>query len=103
MKRTAKHVPRTTALLILTTAFLMWVADPSIAVACENCFGARVDTPETRGIALAMLLLVGMTGVVWGGIGAFFLHLRRRARMLEPGEMVVTETGEISQGGSEMD
>lgn len=76
-------------------AFLIWMSDPTIAAACENCFGAGVDTPETRGIALAMLLLVGMTGVVWGGIGAFFLHLRRRARMLEPGDTVVNEYGEI--------
>lgn len=81
--------------LIVFAVVAYWIFDPVAAAACETCFGAKVDTPTTRGIALAMLLLVGMTGVVWGGIGAFFLHLRRRARMLEPGELVVTEEGEI--------
>jgi hypothetical protein len=42
-----------------------------------------------------MLLLVAMTGVVWGGIGAFFYNVRKRTQLLEPGETVVTEYGEI--------
>jgi hypothetical protein len=44
---------------------------------------------------MAMLALIGMTSVVWGGIGAFFLHVRRRGHMLEPGDLIVTENGEI--------
>lgn len=75
----------------------VWLMAPSVTLACTMCFGAGVDQPTTRAIAIAMLLLVGATGFVWSGIGAFFLHLRRRARMLEPGDLVVTEVGDIRE------
>lgn len=101
--RTRYTVLGARGLLILGAAVLLWALEPMTAAACETCFGAKVDTPATRGIALAMLMLVGMTGVVWGGIGAFFLHLRRRARMLEPGDLVVTEDGEIRSPRGEID
>lgn len=68
---------------------------PDAAWACESCWGAKVDTPTTRGITMAMTALIGMTGLVWGGIGAFFLHVRRRSRLLEPGRLMVTESGDI--------
>lgn len=70
-------------------------AAPIVASACDSCWGASVDTPTTRGITMAMLALIGMTSVVWGGIGAFFLHVRRRSRLLEPGNMTVDEFGAI--------
>lgn len=77
---------------------LWWGAlSPAIAVACDSCWGASVDTPTTRGITMAMLALIGMTSIVWGGIGAFFLHVRRRSHMLEPGDLIVTEKGEIQR------
>ena len=68
---------------------------PDAAFACDSCWGAKVDTPTTRGISLAMMALIGMTSIVWGGIGAFFLHVRRRTRLLEPGQMIVTERGDL--------
>lgn len=75
---------------------LWWgIVSPAIAAACDTCWGASVDTPTTQGITMAMLALIGMTSVVWGGIGAFFLHARRRGHMLEPGDLIVTENGEI--------
>lgn len=74
---------------------LMSTAAPISAAACDSCWGAAIDTPITRGISLAMLALIGMTSVIWGGIGAFFLHVHRRSRLLEPGETVVDEFGDI--------
>jgi hypothetical protein len=44
---------------------------------------------------MAMLALIGMTSIVWGGIGAFVLNVRRRTQMLEPGDLIVTESGDI--------
>ena len=84
--------------LVTTGAFLVAaMLGPATAEACQVCFGVGVDTPTTRGIGLAMLLLVGMTGVVWGGIGAFFYNFRKRARLLEPGDTIVNEYGEIQE------
>lgn len=79
----------------------VWLASPSAAAACEMCWGARLDNPTTQGIGMAMLLLIGMTGLVGGGIGAFFYNMKRRSRLLEPGDLVVNERGEIhtSQDG----
>ena len=70
---------------------LLW---PEAAWACEMCFGAAAGD-EAAGISLAMLALLGMTGLVWGGIGMFFINMRKRARLLEPGDLIVTEDGEI--------
>lgn len=74
---------------------LLWAATPLGAAACEVCWGANVDSPITRGIGLAMLALIGMTGIVGGGIGAFFYNMKRRAEMLQPGDLEVTEYGNI--------
>jgi len=68
---------------------------PQGAYACSVCFGLGVDNATTRGISMAMLGLLVVLGVVWGGIGAFFINMRRRANMLEPGEWIVTEQGHI--------
>ena len=67
---------------------------PELAYACEKCFGGG-DTETAHAISLAMLALVVMTGIIWGGIGAFFMNMRHRARRLEPGDLVVTEDGDI--------
>lgn len=80
-------------ILLLTSALL--IALPDIILACDKCFGAGVDTPVTQGISLAMMALLGITGSVLGGITAFFLFLRRRAKMFESGEIMMTEKGEI--------
>ena len=60
-------------------------------LACEMCFGAAVDSPVVYGISLAMLLLLGMTGLVWGGIVLFFGNMERRARLLAAGELTVED------------
>lgn len=78
---------------LLSAGLLLLV--PRTAVACSVCFGLGVDNATTRGISLAMLGLLAVLGVVWGGIGAFFMKMRRRSQRLEPGDWVVTEQGHI--------
>ncbi len=78
------------AAVLLLSALL-----PLAAVACEVCWGAGVDTPTTRGISMAMLALIGMTGLVGSAIGAFFYNMNRRSEMLQPGDLEVTEFGGI--------
>ena len=80
---------------VIAGALIMWATSPMVAAACDSCWGASVDTPTTRGITMAMLALIGMTSLVWGGIGAFVLNVRRRTQMLEPGDLIVTESGDI--------
>lgn len=83
------------AIAPLLLFLLVWAAVPAGAQACEVCWGASVDTPTTRGIGMAMLALIGMTGVVGGGIGAFFYNIKRRSDLLAPGGLEVTESGAI--------
>ncbi len=80
---------------LLALAGLAVLGLPEAAMACEKCFGAGADGATAQGISLAMLALIALTGVVWGGLGMFFVNIRKRARLLEPGDLVVTETGDI--------
>ncbi len=68
---------------------------PDVAYACEMCFGAGSDEATVQAIFMSMLALFGMVTFVWGGIGMFFVNMRRRARMLEPGDFVVTPYGDL--------
>lgn len=92
-RATLKRMTAAAAVLLVAAVFSM----PDAAFACDSCWGARVDTPTTRGISLAMMALIGMTSIVWGGIGAFFLHVRRRTRLLEPGDLIVTDRGDLRE------
>ena len=49
--------------------------------ACATCFGAP-DAPMTKGMNMAILTLLGVTGSVMGMAGTMFIVLRRRARKL---------------------
>ena len=71
------------------------LALPDVAYACEMCFGAGSDEATVKAIFLSMLALFGMVTFVWGGIGMFFVNMRRRAKMLEPGDFVVTPYGDL--------
>lgn len=54
---------------------------PQIASACATCFGAA-DAPMTKGMNNAILMLVGVVGLVYVGIGKVALDFRRRSRRL---------------------
>ncbi len=54
---------------------------PQIASACATCFGAA-DAPMTKGMNNAILMLIGVVGLVYVGIGKVALDFRRRSRRL---------------------
>lgn len=62
--------------LVMSAAF----ATP--ALACPVCFGAA-DSLQVKGMQMGILALLGVTTVVLGAFGGFFLYLRRRLRLAE--------------------
>jgi hypothetical protein len=81
-------------LIFFTVTGAALVLLPDAALACEKCYAATAtDTPTVKGIGLAMLGLLLITVIVLGGIVAFFLYMRKRARMIASGEYIVTEKG----------
>jgi hypothetical protein len=65
----------------------LWIAgalllDRSAALACAVCFGDP-NSSLTQGAKAGILLLLGITATVLGGIVAVTLYWIRRARMLE--------------------
>lgn len=54
------------------------------ASACEVCFGrAAATAPMVSSVRLGVFLLLGVTLVMLGAFGAFFVYLRNRARQAE--------------------
>lgn len=80
-------------IVLIVAIALALIPDP--AWACEHCYGNAGDNETTRGIAMAMGALLGMTSVVGVGVLAFFRRLAKRAKMLEAGDLVVNECGEL--------
>jgi hypothetical protein len=63
-----------------TAAFVAIVGDTPV-LACPVCFGAH-ETAMIDGAKLGVLVLLGITLVVQGGFLAFFLYLRKRAKLI---------------------
>lgn len=57
------------------------LAVPQIASACATCFGAA-DSPMTKGMNNAILMLIAVVGVVYAGIGKVAMDFRKRSRRL---------------------
>ena len=76
-------------------AALAVTALPSAALACPVCFTAS-DTPIVNGVSMAILALLGVTGVVLACFGAFFIGLVRRSRAVQDLPALVRP---IEQGG----
>jgi hypothetical protein len=87
--------------IVVAAVAALLAATPGTAMACQQCFGGGVNSPTTYGITMAMLALVLTTGFVGGGIAAFFVNVRKRTRMLEPGELVVTDEGDLARPENE--
>lgn len=85
------HTRLATGIGVLVAAALL----PEAAYACEMCFGAAGDNPTVQAIAIAMMVLITMTSVVWGGIMLFFNNMEKRSKRLAAGELVVTDDGEV--------
>lgn len=66
-------------------AALALLALPAPAWACEMCMGGAASGATVQGIGIAMLSLLCLTVVVWGGILYFFGNMTRRARLLAEG------------------
>ena len=66
------------ARLVLITLAL--VAAPRVALACPVCFG-QSDSPMAWGTNMAIFFMLGLTGVVLAGFGAFIVYLMRRAKL----------------------
>ena len=47
------------------------------AAACPSCFGDP-DSSMTSGMNAAILILLGITGMVLAAVSVFFLYLRKR-------------------------
>lgn len=62
-------------------AVALALALPQIASACATCFGAA-DAPMTKGMNNAILMLIGVVGIVYVGIGKVVLDFRRRSKRL---------------------
>lgn len=61
--------------------FIVFLLMPQLVLACQQCFGANVNTATTRGIGFAMLGLLVFTGFVSTGIVMFFLNMNRRGKI----------------------
>lgn len=64
---------------ILAIVSVAVVLLPATAASCPSCFGAT-DSPLKEGMDMAILAMLGITGMVLGGIGAFFIAMRRRIK-----------------------
>ncbi len=53
---------------------------PHLAHACAVCYGAS-DSAQTKGMNMAIMALLFVIGSVLASLGAFFLYLRRMARL----------------------
>ncbi|RMG69090.1 MAG: hypothetical protein D6715_00590 [Calditrichaeota bacterium] len=77
--------------VVLATGLAM----PALIQACPVCYG-KVEGPTNAAINAAILLLIGITGLVLGGIAGFFLRMRRFQRRQEGlSKYVVTDEGDI--------
>ena len=66
------------AIGVAVAAALLTTIGVTLSVACPLCF-SQADAQTADGLNDAVLLLMGLTGSVLGGIAAFVISLRRRA------------------------
>lgn len=66
---------------------------PRLGLACSVCFG-NPDDAQTQGMKYAILGLLGFTVVMLGSMGAFFVYLRRRSRLVDDLPLIRLDTPE---------
>ena len=77
---------RTTKILALgSAASISLILLPTPAFACPVCYGA-IEGPAADAMNLAILALLGVTGLVLGGVAAFFIYLTKRAQTNQENE-----------------
>lgn len=67
---------------LLGMTCLIGLALPRIAAACATCFGDP-QAPMTKGLNNGILMLLGVVGVVYVGIGKVMWEFRKRSKKLE--------------------
>lgn len=67
--------------IAIFAAGLLALALPQVASACATCFGAA-DAPMTKGMNNGILMLIGVVGLVYIGIGKVALDFRKRSKRL---------------------
>lgn len=81
--------------LVLSVTAILSILIPQRAVSCPVCYGSA-DSPLLEGMNAAILVLLGITGGVFAGIGSFFVMVRKRSKNLHDhplGKTVVNEKG----------
>ena len=66
---------------VMATGAVLMIGGGSSLLACPLCFGAE-ETSMIDGTRLGVLVLLAITLVVQGGFVAFFLYLRKRAKLI---------------------
>ncbi len=69
---------------------------PHVAWACPNCYSAITDTKIAAGVRLAILMLIGVTGLVCTGVMWFFTNIQKRTERYGPSNSVITPEGNIT-------
>ncbi len=64
-------------------AVLGWLAMNASLQACPVCFAAP-ESPESRGMTLAILFLLGTIGIVLCGVASFVIYLVARQKEPHP-------------------
>ena len=75
---------------------------PKIAAACPSCYGAA-KSPMIDGMNMAILGMLGVTGIVLFGVSSFFFMVMKRARVLReqaPEHPSVNDKGVIQWNNS---
>ena len=67
---------------VSATVAAVWLGLPGAAAACATCFGDP-QAPATQGMNNAILMLLGVVGLVYVGIGKLFWDFRKRSKKLE--------------------
>jgi len=68
------------AILLITVVGSLLLIVPE-AQSCPVCFGAAESTKTTDSVNMAVIVLLGVTGVILSLFGAFFAYIRRRIKM----------------------
>ena len=95
-----KHMKNAGIMFLLT--LIAGLAAPQQSLACPVCYGAA-DSPMVDGMNVAIIVLMGITGSVFAGIGSFFVMMRRRSKILNDhasGKAVVNQKGVIQWNNS---
>lgn len=82
MRRSGRILAATGAWTAAGMAGAAWLALPGTAAACATCFGDP-QAPMTQGMNNAILMLLGVVGLVYVGIGKLFWDFRKRSKKLE--------------------